>query len=78
MSKCTKCGADIVWAVRLKTMANLPLVPLNPLFPDAPRFRLGEPRADGKRECERDDEGSWISHFSDCPAAASFSRRKKR
>lgn len=77
MAKCSKCSASIEWAIRLKTLAKIPLVPLNPNFPDAPRYKITGRRANGDLECERDDQGDRISHFSDCPKAGEFNRRKK-
>jgi hypothetical protein len=74
MSKCQSCGTEIKWAIRLLTNKRIPLVPLNPAFPNAPRYKTIE-RSDGQTECERDDQGNWISHFSDCPNAGKHSRK---
>ena len=78
MPNCSKCGAPITFAVRLKTGSRIPLVPLDERFPAAPKYRITAIRSDGQRECERDDSGEFISHFSNCPNAKDFSGRKRR
>lgn len=68
MAKCTAkdCEADITWAVNLKTMSRVPLVPFLSSYPAAVRYDLGEPRSDGQRECTRNDKGDWMNHHANC------------
>jgi hypothetical protein len=79
MSKCTHpaCSAEITWAVNLKTLKRVPLVPFDPNYPKAVRYDLSEPRSDGQRECSRNDQGEWMSHFADCPGANKFGKGKR-
>ena len=60
------CSAEITYAVNLKTMKHVPLVPYNPEFPKALRYILHEARSDGQRECTRAEQGAWMNHFADC------------
>jgi hypothetical protein len=78
MGKCQKCGANLTWAVNLKTLKKVPLVPFKPEYEKAVRYDLSEPRSDGERECSRNDNGAYMSHFADCPSAAHFSGRNKQ
>lgn len=77
MSQCAKCDAEITFAVNLKSMKNVPLVPYDEAYPKAVRYDLSEPRADGKRECTRNDDGQWMNHFANCSAPRSFSGRSR-
>jgi len=78
VSKCHKCEAPITFAVNLKSMKKVPLVPWKPEYPKAVRYDLSAPRADGERECTRNDQGAYMSHFADCPNAKDFSGRNRR
>jgi hypothetical protein len=62
----------------MKTLKNVPLVPFNPDYPKAVRYRISGVRADGTRECERDNDGDYMTHFTDCPGAKDFSKGRKR
>lgn len=77
MSRCTHsgCGAEITWAINLKTEKTVPLVPFEEQYPKAHRYTL-KPRSDGRFECERNDSGDYMSHFANCPGANQFGRKK--
>lgn len=76
MGNCSEptCPATITWAVNLKSMARVPLVPFDPSYPKAARYTCSE-RSDGVRECMRDNEGPWMSHFANCTKSQRFSKR---
>ena len=78
MSQCKEpgCNAEITWAVNLKTLKNVPLVPHDPNYEKAVRYSTSE-RSDGKTECQRNDEGNYMSHFINCKSPAKFSGRNK-
>ncbi len=78
MSKCqhANCNADITFAINLKSLKTVPLVPFDEQYPKAHRYTLSK-RSDGKFECERNDSGDYMSHFANCPGANSFGRSKR-
>ncbi len=79
MSKCKEpgCNAEIIWAVNLKTLKNVPLVPFDSNYPKAVRYSIRE-RSDGKIECERNDDGAYMSHFANCSSPSQFNRGNRK
>ena len=78
MSTCTKCGAEIRWAIRLFNLSKQPLVPYDGQAGDDKRYSITGHRADGTFECDRDNAGQWMTHYANCPNARDFSKRGKR
>lgn len=72
MPNCRACNAKVDFKINLDTNKQVPLVPHNPAYPKAIRYRVSE--KDG-RYCVRDNDGPLMSHFADCTAPAKFSRR---
>ncbi len=73
-TKCRSCPAMIDFRINLATNSRIPLVPLDPEYPTAPRYSICE----DQRYCKRDDDGTFISHFSNCPGARQHSRGGKK
>lgn len=71
------CGAEITWAIHIRTLSRMPLVPYDSEAGDTKRYSTTL-RSDGVTECSADPEGMWMSHYANCPGAASFSHRNKR
>lgn len=74
----SNCKADITYAVNLKTLKNVPLVPFDEKYPKAVRYSLRPKRSDGQQECERCDSGAYMNHFANCVGASKFSGRNKK
>lgn len=71
------CWAEITFAINLKSLKRVPLVPYNPEYPKSVRYRMSGTRADGQRECERDDAGDWMNHNANCPGAGKYTRGRR-
>lgn len=77
MPKCQACGAEITFAVNLKSLKAVPLVPYEEGYADTFRYTVRD-RSDGQKECERDNAGAWMSHYANCSNPKRFSGRNKR
>ncbi len=76
MAKCQACKAAITWAVNTDTNKKVPLVPFDPAYPKAIRYKLRQGR--DSPICCRDAAGEMMSHFANCPGANRFSGRKAK
>ncbi len=78
--KCRACSAEVTMALNIKTNKVVPLVPYNPDYPKAVRYKLtGGPIDSGPdiAKCERDNDGPLMSHWADCSDPNRFNRSKK-
>ena len=81
MSKCSACGMEVQFITNADTQKIVPLVPFDPAFPKAHRYRT-EGRKDGFGAktfvCVRDPAGEYMSHFANCSDPKKFSGKNKR
>lgn len=77
MATCKSCGTPIMWAIRIISTKKIPLVLYHESYGSTPRYTATQ-RSDGQWECERDDNGKFMSHFANCPNAGGHSRGTRR
>lgn len=72
--KCTACKAEVDFRINLDSNKRVPLVPHDPAYPKAVRYRLS---AIDAQYCVRDNDGPLMSHFANCTNPRQFSGRNK-
>lgn len=77
MTNCQACGVPVTFAVNLDTQKRVPLVLWNPAYPKAVRYRMSE-NTRNYFICARDDNGAYMTHFTDCTQPNRFSKGKKK